>query len=109
MELSIDKLPLFETIKEEEALTHNVIETHSNKSLYTTKFEQLLATILPSNQEQDKLNKARQLLGKEGEGFTDEQLETVIAQFELLVAQWLDEYEKSLFGHKTLKELLKVT
>lgn len=70
------------------------------------EFENVIATIFPTNQEENKLHKARGILGESARDYTDEELNYLVTDFEYLVDTWLDLFEKREFGGKTLKELL---
>lgn len=70
------------------------------------QLEQTLAAIFPTNQEENKINKIRGILGQSARDFTDEQLGYLVTDFEYLVDTWLDLFEKKLFQGKTLRELL---
>jgi hypothetical protein len=76
--------------------------TNSNPLL---NLEKTLNSIFPTQQEETKVTKARNILGNTLGACSDEQLETHIAQFEFLVNSCLDLFERELFDGKTLKEL----
>lgn len=64
-----------------------------------------LNTMFPEQQHEDKTFKnAKEILGS---AYTDEKVRSMIASFEYLVTEWLEEYEKKTFNNKTLKELLQ--
>lgn len=50
------------------------------------------------------LEEVREILGGEAKGTTDDQLRSVIANFDFLADWMLEEYEKKIFG-KPLREL----
>lgn len=68
--------------------------------------EQTLSSIFPDNQEENKVNKARKILGETVISYSDEQLAGVVTDFEYLIDCWLDLFEKQTFEGKTLRELL---
>ncbi|OGE19180.1 hypothetical protein A3J19_01210 [Candidatus Daviesbacteria bacterium RIFCSPLOWO2_02_FULL_41_8] len=70
------------------------------------EFENVIATIFPTNQEENKLHKARGILGESARDYTDEELNYLVTDFEYLVDTWLDLFEKRVFQGKTLKELV---
>ncbi|MDO8657608.1 MAG: hypothetical protein Q7K55_02610 [Candidatus Levybacteria bacterium] len=70
------------------------------------EFENVIATIFPTSQEENKLHKARGILGESARDYTDEDLNYLVTDFEYLVDTWLDLFEKRLFLGKTLKELV---
>lgn len=55
------------------------------------------------------VEEARKILGKVAEGMSDEQLLEQLAKMEYLTEGWLDQYEKSIFGGKTLNEFSDLT
>ncbi len=52
------------------------------------------------------LEKAREILGKTAEKMSDEELQEQMVLIEYLVESWLDDFEKTIFEGKTLKEHL---
>lgn len=64
-----------------------------------------LDEMLPEQINEDKtVQKAREILGNE---YSSEQTRNIIASFEYLIENWLENYEKTIFNKKTLKELLQ--
>jgi hypothetical protein len=51
------------------------------------------------------LQQAREVLGKEAENMTDQEVTNLNSMLEYLSRLWLDDYEKKVFG-KTIKMLL---
>mgnify|MGYP001569830664 CR=1 FL=1 len=68
--------------------------------------EQTLTGIFPDNGEENKVIKARRILGEAASSYSDEQLAGVVTDFEFLIEGWLDLFEKQTFEGKTLRELL---
>lgn len=62
----------------------------------------------PDSSQQTKASQARQILGSVVSEMTDDQLEMLVARCEYLTGCWLDEYERQLFGGKTLKETMNI-
>jgi hypothetical protein len=52
------------------------------------------------------IEKTKILLGDAGKKMTNEQLRDSFVEMQYLVETWLDAYERSIFGGKTLRELL---
>jgi hypothetical protein len=50
---------------------------------------------------------ARKILGETAKDMSDDELKDQIVMAKYLVESWLDEYEKSIFEGKTLKEKLE--
>jgi acyl carrier protein len=66
-----------------------------------------LDILFPEQQFDDKsIQKAKEILGKTALEYSKEQLEEIIAEIKFLVTSWIDEYERSIFGNKTLNEFL---
>lgn len=68
--------------------------------------ESAINTIFPAQSEENNFTRTRKYLGETAKSLTDEQIESVYAQFQFLIDSWLDEYEKEVFSGKTLKEVL---
>jgi len=56
--------------------------------------------------EDTDIEEAREILGDTAKQLTDEQLKDICVEIQFLVESWLDEYERSVFNGKTLRELL---
>jgi len=60
--------------------------------------------MFPEQTREDKaLQRATEILGKE---YSTEDVKSLIASFEYLINNWLEEYEKKVFDNKTVKEIL---
>ena len=107
----IQELPLY-------PITGNVSNT-SLKSNKTTSPQQsihplnpqvtldnLLHNIFPQSTDENNITRTRKLLGKTAENLSNEQIQCIVAEFQFLINSWLDEFEKEVFGDKTLKEVL---
>ncbi len=63
-----------------------------------------LSEMFPEQTYEDKtFKKAKEIMGKD---YTAEEIKSLIASFEYLIAHWMDEYERKVFNNKSLKELL---
>jgi len=78
------------------------LTTRGAKSIETA-----LKDIFPTRQEENRLQKARRIMGNRVNDLTDHELEVYISEFQYLIDSFMDEYEKKVFGNKTLKEILK--
>lgn len=56
--------------------------------------------------EETAIIKIRRNLGEKAKTFSDEQVLHISYEFQFLINEWLDEYEKDLFNGMTLKEVL---
>lgn len=64
-----------------------------------------LTNLFPEQQYEDKtFKKAKEILG---ERYTNEEVKSMIASFEYLINNCLEDYEKKVFNNKTLKEILQ--
>ncbi len=63
--------------------------------------------IFPESPEENKVQKARAVLGELAQEIPDEELAVYITQFQYLLDSWLDEFEKQIFNNLTLKQLLR--
>ena len=92
-------------------LTNSSLKNNSGilnpEDSYQTNVDVALRSIFPDRQEENKLQKARKILGDEVAGVSDEELGVYIAEFQFLLDSWIDEYEKQVFDGKTLKQLTK--
>ncbi len=68
--------------------------------------DNLLLNMFPQNKDENRIIQTRKLLGKTAENLSDEQIHCIVAEFQFLFNSWLDEFEKEVFGGKTLKEVL---
>jgi S-adenosylmethionine:tRNA-ribosyltransferase-isomerase (queuine synthetase) len=68
--------------------------------------ESALNSIFPSKKEENKLQRARRILGEVALKLSDEQIEVFATEIQYLLDTWLDDYEKQVFDNKTLKQLL---
>lgn len=68
---------------------------------------QSLDVMFPEQQYDEKnLQKAKEILGKLADEFSDIQLKGMVAEVQLLAESWLDDFERKIFKDLTLKELL---
>ncbi len=86
-------------------------KTQSNDSYNINFFPQsnvianTLDEMFPEQKREDKLfKKAKEIVGN---AYNDEELRSMIASFEYLITNWMEEYEKKVFDNKTLRELLQ--
>jgi hypothetical protein len=69
--------------------------------------EQTLNSIFPNSREENKLERARVILGEAAKDQTDEELKIFVTEIQYLIDTWLDIFEQEVFGGLTLKQLLK--
>lgn len=65
----------------------------------------VLNEMFPEQVHEDKITqRAKEILGSD---YSTEDVKSLIAAYEYLIKDWLEEYEKQIFDNKTLKELLQ--
>ncbi|OGK38713.1 hypothetical protein A3F03_02660 [Candidatus Roizmanbacteria bacterium RIFCSPHIGHO2_12_FULL_41_11] len=77
------------------------IESNPQQSI-----EIALNNIFPLQSEENKTSRMRKALGEAAYSLSNEQIETIIIEFQFLVDTWLDEYEREVFKGLTLKEVI---
>ncbi len=71
----------------------------------TNSLDKKLNEMLPEENKESKIiQSAKEILG---DNYTTEEIKEITASFEYLTSNWLEEYEKKVFGGKTLKEILQ--
>lgn len=68
--------------------------------------DQAVSRILPTPAAEAKLQQARRIMGDQVYELTDTELGEHLTQFNYLVDQWLDEFERGAFEGKTLREFV---
>lgn len=76
------------------------------KAIYKS-VDEALSSIFPTQQEENQLMKAKRVMGELVADLSDEELESYLTEFEFLLDEWLDEFEKKIFNNKTLMNLLQ--
>ncbi len=66
-----------------------------------------LNSLIPTYEEENKLQKARRVLGEISFEVTDEQLEVFITGIQFLLDGLLDNFERKMFDGLTLKQILE--
>ncbi|HOX40918.1 MAG TPA: hypothetical protein PK263_01860 [bacterium] len=64
-------------------------------------------SLFGNNQEENKIQKARAILGETVNDVPDDELATYLTQFQYLLDEWLDGFEKQVFNGLTLQQLLQ--
>lgn len=62
---------------------------------------------LPTTDEESRIEKLRRMMGGEVSSLSDSELKVFITEFSFLLDSWIDEYERTAFDGKTLKQLLR--
>lgn len=65
-----------------------------------------LGRIFLSDQEQTRIQKVRSIMGDLVTPLADEELETYMTEFQHLIDEWLDEFERQAFDGQTLRQAL---
>lgn len=82
-------------------------EPDINHSITTHRkaFESTLDNIFRNDKEESQVQKARAILGDSVANVPDEELSVYLTEFQYLLDEWLDIFEKQLFSGKTLQQL----
>ncbi len=73
---------------------------------HTVSIDAALQNIFKSTQEETRLQQARRIMGSEIDSLSDEELEVCLTEFQHLLDEWLDAFERELFDGQTLKQVL---
>lgn len=68
-------------------------------------FDSSLNVMFSNDQEESQIQKARAILGDTVAKVPDDELSVYLTEFQYLLDEWLDIYEKQLFSGKTLQQL----
>ncbi len=109
--MQVQELPLYPTQKHISSTSVNsekVILFQQSVHPLTPKvtLDNVLHNIFPQNSDVNNISRTRKLLGKTAENLSDEQIQCIFVEFQFLINSWLDEFERDVFGGKTLKEVL---
>src|ERR1035437_922197 len=87
----------------------SIKEDNAASTLYNPlkSLEVGLNALIPTYEEENKLQKARRVLGEISLEVTDEQLEVFITGIQFLLDGWLDNFERKMFDGLTLNQILK--
>lgn len=103
-------LPLYPTLEPRYKVTPTVkpspISQEPKNINPLASLESALNSILPTQAEETSIIKTRRILGEVGKTLSDEQMESIVAEFQFLANSWLDEFERDVFNGMTLKEVL---
>jgi len=109
------ELPLLPNTSNTLSISSPLSQTDTNNEIqnlasFNPQFslENTINAIFPIQIEENKIQRARNILGKKAAQTTDEELAISLTQFEFLVNCWLDEFERESFSGKTLEEMLKL-
>ena len=98
-------------IEQKERVDPVPLDAHKNlrESLWEQcgSLEATLKTIFLTNKEEGRIQTARRIMGSEIAMLSDEELQVYLAEFQYLITAWVDEYEKSVFNGKTIREVLQ--
>lgn len=74
----------------------------------TNSYDKLNQLFGDKAQEHKTILEAREILAKDAEKLSDEQVYNLVNEVQYLVDTWLEEFEKGVFNGKTLNELLNI-
>lgn len=72
-------------------------------------YEQLNGIFEEQNFQQRRVQEARDILGDSAKDLSDDQVFEMVTNVQFLVDVWEEEFEKEIFGGKTLNELLGIS
>jgi len=90
-----------------ETLDEPVVESAIDNEIYNRRkaFESTFDNLFHTDKEESQVQKARAILGDSVANVPDEELLVYLTEFQYLLDEWLDIYEKQLFKGKTLQQL----
>lgn len=65
-----------------------------------------LDRVFSTQREESKVDKTRRIMGSLTNDLSDEELEVYITEFQYLIDEWLDCFERQVFDGQTLKQVL---
>ena len=71
-------------------------------------YDQINGYFSEQDQQSKTVLEAREILGDSADNLSDEAVYELVTEMQYLVDGWLEEYEKSVFDGKTLKELIRL-
>lgn len=83
------------------------VNTTISNGLREPQLDTALRSVYGNLQAETKLQKTRRIMGQLVVNTPDEDLEVYITEFEYLITNWLDEFERQAYDGNTLKELLQ--
>ena len=83
-------------------------ETKSEAETYNPlqPMSDALARVFTTSQEETRIQKTRRIMGDLVSCLSDGELEVYITEFQYLIDEWLDNFEKEAFDGLTLKQML---
>ena len=103
MPMQAIELPLYPTF---ESIPEVIPEAPKEAPKAYSSLADAINSIIPDQSEENKVLRMRKHLGKTAENLSDAQVETITTEFQFLIDNWLDEYERDVFNGMTLKEVL---
>ncbi len=108
--MQILNLPLYPTLepryKVPSTIKPTIVSPEPTNTNPLASLESALNSILPTQTEEINIIKTRRILAESAATLSDEQIECIVAEFQFLANNWLDEYEREVFNGMTLKEVL---
>ena len=99
-----------ELIPENTSISSQEIDNKITSSQFNQldTYDKLNEHLNTQDKQQKTVEKARQLLGKDGNSLTDEESYNLYTEIKFLTDSWVEEFERGVFNGKSLKELLGV-
>ena len=105
-------LPLFSTLEPSTNTQNNITNETVIEQPSPDLFDPLkkaFKEIFPQNMEEATITRMRKILGEKAKEMSDDQVQCIATEFQFLIDNWLDEFEKNVFNGMTLKEVLNET
>lgn len=69
--------------------------------------EGALSSIFPTQLQDDRLLQAKRLFGNDLAQTSDDDLQNHLTELQYLLDSWMDDFERDVFGGKTLRQLVR--
>ena len=73
---------------------------------HTASIDTALQGIFKSTHEESRIQQVRRIMGGSLDSLSDEELEVCITEFQHMLDEWFDVFERDLFDGQTLKQVL---
>lgn len=102
------QLPVYQPANKSTSNSTRELVAESEKLDHRDTYDQLNQLFVERDSKQKALIEARNLLGKREEELTDEEVANLASEVQYLVDTWLEEFERNVYGGKTLNEIFNL-
>lgn len=102
------QLPVYQPANKSASNSTRELVAESEKLDHQDTYDQLNQLFVERDSKQKALLEARNLLGKREEELTDEEVTNLATEVQYLVDAWLEEFERNVYGGKTLNEIFNL-